>query len=168
MIGRLALMVTALALGVPGFARHAPAGPAAPGQGVTRIATSLPEPAGLRLAKRYCAECHATADGHSPLPDAPPFADLHRRYPAGCLDVVLAEGMLAPLRPGEEGGPRRHPRMPMVVLGDDERAELTAYLLSLDPRPRPAAPLCGNGHGSLERLRPHGARPATARAEEIG
>lgn len=99
--------------------------------------------AGLGLAKRHCSGCHAIAEGPSPLPDAPPFARLHRRYGAGCLDVLLREGMLSPLRPPEEGGPPRHPRMPMAVLDDDERASLTAYLRSLDPRRNPPAPRCG-------------------------
>jgi mono/diheme cytochrome c family protein len=99
--------------------------------------------AGLNLAKRHCSGCHAIADGPSPLPDAPPFARLHHRYGAGCLDALLHEGMLSPLRPPEEGGSPRHPRMPMAVLDDDEQASLRAYLHSLDPRRDPPIPRCG-------------------------
>jgi|EndMetStandDraft_6_1072998.scaffolds.fasta_scaffold26420_3 mono/diheme cytochrome c family protein len=94
---------------------------------------------GERLARRYCSGCHAVRDGASPLPDAPPFASLHDRYPPGGLATVLEEGMLAPRRPPEEGAPRSHPRMPMTQLDDDQRADLEAYLRGLDPR-RPAPP----------------------------
>lgn len=90
--------------------------------------------AGERLARRYCGGCHAVRDGASPLPDAPPFASLHARYPPGGLAAVLEEGMLAPRSPPEEGAPRSHPRMPMTQLDDDQRADLEAYLRSLDPR----------------------------------
>ena len=82
---------------------------------------------GERLARRYCGGCPAVRDGVSPLPDAPPFASLHDRYPPG--------GLLAPRRPPEEGAPRSHPRMPMTQLDDDQRADLEAYLRGLDPRP---------------------------------
>ncbi|MBO9707416.1 MAG: cytochrome c [Caulobacter sp.] len=99
-------------------------------------------PSGLTLAQRYCGGCHAVPDGRSPLPGAPAFAELHQRYAPGCLEDVLTEGMLAPLRPPEEGGPRRHPSMPMAVLGDDQRAELIAYLRGLDPRQDPIEPHC--------------------------
>lgn len=94
---------------------------------------------GERLARRHCGGCHAVRDGASPLPDAPPFASLYARYPPGGLAAILEEGMLAPRRPPEEGAPRSHPRMPMSLLDDDQRADLEAYLRSLDPR-RPAAP----------------------------
>ncbi|KAI6244285.1 Alcohol dehydrogenase GroES domain protein [Aphelenchoides fujianensis] len=68
----------------------------------------------------------------SPLPDAPPFARLHERYRAGGLDALLDEGMLAPADPPEEGSPRSHPRMPMAKFDDDQRADLKAYLKSLE------------------------------------
>ncbi|CAN5529428.1 hypothetical protein BH10PSE3_BH10PSE3_26940 [soil metagenome] len=89
--------------------------------------------AGQRVAQRNCGGCHAVAKGASPLDDAPPFRDLHKRYRAGGLAQLLREGMLQPLRMPEEGSPRRHPRMPMAVLGDDEITQLTAYLKSLEP-----------------------------------
>jgi mono/diheme cytochrome c family protein len=89
--------------------------------------------AGKRVAQRYCGSCHAVAKGASPLHDAPPFRDLHKRYRKGGLDQLLREGMLQPQRMPEEGSPRRHPRMPMAVLGDDEVTQLTAYLKSLEP-----------------------------------
>lgn len=98
--------------------------------------------AGQGLARRHCGGCHAIAGGASPYPDAPSFTTLYRRYRAGCLEVILDEGMLAPQRQPEEGGVRRHPRMPLAVFDDDERASLTAYLRSLDPRATPATPVC--------------------------
>jgi mono/diheme cytochrome c family protein len=89
--------------------------------------------AGKRVAQRYCGSCHAVAKGASPLHDAPPFRDLHKRYRKDGLPQLLREGMLQPQRMPEEGSPRRHPRMPMAVLGDDEVTQLTAYLKSLEP-----------------------------------
>ncbi|WP_232793140.1 c-type cytochrome [Caulobacter hibisci] len=88
---------------------------------------------GRRLAERHCGGCHAVDKGPSPLADAPRFRDLHKRYRAGGLAELLEEGMLQPSRMPEEGSPRRHPRMPMAVLGDDEIAQLAAYLKSLEP-----------------------------------
>lgn len=94
---------------------------------------------GQRIAQRDCGGCHAVAEGPSPLADAPPFRDIHRRYPPGGLRQILQEGMIAPLDPPEEGSPRHHPRMPMVTLEEDELADLMAYLKSLEaegPAPR--------------------------------
>ena len=90
---------------------------------------------GQRVAQRSCGGCHAVAAGKSPLADAPPFRDLYRRYPAGGLDALLAEGMLAPARPPEEGGRPSHPRMPTAALDVDQVADLTAYLHGLEPKP---------------------------------
>lgn len=91
---------------------------------------------GERLAQRHCGGCHAVRGTQSPFPDAPPFAGLHLRYPPGGLDTILSQGMLYPERPPEEGSPPSHPRMPTVRFDDDQRADLKAYLLSLDPRRR--------------------------------
>ncbi len=94
--------------------------------------------AGRRLAEEYCGTCHAVGGGgSSPLPNAPPFRELFRRFPKDRLASVLREGMLAPSSPQEEGSPRRHPRMPTAPLGDDQRAELQAYLQSLWPATSP-------------------------------
>lgn len=91
---------------------------------------------GERLARRDCGGCHAVRGTVSPFPDAPPFARLHKRYPPGGLDRLLGEGMLYPERPPEEGAVRTHPRMPQAKLDDDQRADLKAFLESLDPRRR--------------------------------
>ena len=90
--------------------------------------------AGERVARSACGGCHATAQGASPLADAPPFRELYRRYPPGGLEQLLQEGMLPPDRPQEEGSGVRHPRMPQVALDVDEVASLKAYLTSLEPR----------------------------------
>ncbi len=92
---------------------------------------------GQRIAERNCGECHAIGDGPSPNRDSPPFRLLYLRYGAGGLDALLAEGMLAPTAPAAEGSPRTHPRMPQVILGEDELAALKAYLHSLEPPSRP-------------------------------
>jgi mono/diheme cytochrome c family protein len=94
--------------------------------------------AGERVAQRNCGGCHAVAgEGASPLALAPPFRDIHLRYRAGGLEQLLREGMLQPESMPEEGSPPRHPIMPMIDLGVDEVAELTAYLKSLEPPARP-------------------------------
>jgi mono/diheme cytochrome c family protein len=90
------------------------------------------EAAGARIARTYCGECHAVGRGKSPLADAPPFRDLHRRYPpGGGLNDLLAKGMIASETPDEEGGAARHPRMPRVRLDEAQIGELTAYLQSI-------------------------------------
>ncbi|MGR4866457.1 c-type cytochrome [Caulobacter sp. LARHSG274] len=91
--------------------------------------------AGRRLAQRHCGGCHAVAAGASPLADAPPFRDIHRRYGSDGLRGLLAEGMIKPDPMPEEGSVRTHPRMPMAELGEDETADLVAYLRSLEPAP---------------------------------
>lgn len=71
-----------------------------------RVAAS----AGQRLADRYCGVCHAvTGREPGPLAEAPPFADLFRNTTEQRIEQLLASGMLAPLSPQDEGGPRRHP-----------------------------------------------------------
>jgi mono/diheme cytochrome c family protein len=91
--------------------------------------------AGKRVAQRNCGVCHAVGAGASTAPDAPPFRNLHKRYRSGGLPQLLREGMLQPTTPPDEGSPPRHPLMPMAVLGDDEVAELTAYLKPFEAAP---------------------------------
>ena len=94
--------------------------------------------AGERIARTDCSECHAVGPGKSPLADAPPFRDLHRRYPpGGGLNDLLAKGMITSETPVEEGGPARHPRMPQVRLDEAQIGDLTAYLLSIQTPRRP-------------------------------
>jgi mono/diheme cytochrome c family protein len=90
--------------------------------------------AGRRVAQRSCAGCHAIDQAQSPLPEAPPFALLHMRYPkGGGLDALLAGGMLPPDRPQEEGRGLGHWRMSTIALDPDEIASLKAYIRSLEP-----------------------------------
>lgn len=88
---------------------------------------------GERIARANCGECHEVGSGKSPLADAPPFAELYKRYRAGGLEGLLTEGMLARDPPLEEGSSNRHPRMPSVMLDLDQRKSLIAYLHSLEP-----------------------------------
>lgn len=110
--------------------------------GVLAVASSAaaetPEAsAGRRVAQRNCGGCHAVAAGPSPLKDAPPFAELHRRYPSGGLPQLLHEGMIAPIDTQEEGSAPMHPRMPQAPLGPDEVFELIQYLRTLEPGAKP-------------------------------
>lgn len=103
--------------------------------GPSRAQTAPPQEQGRRLAGTYCGECHALGDGPSPMPDAPPFAQLHRRYPpGGGLADLLGEGMIAPAIPQEEGAPRRHPRMPQVELDEAQVSDLIAFLTAAQAR----------------------------------
>ena len=50
---------------------------------------------GQRLAQANCASCHAIGRiGESPLRIAPPFRELHKRYPVENLAEALAEGIV--------------------------------------------------------------------------
>ncbi len=90
--------------------------------------------AGRALAQRHCGGCHALSGAMSPRPDAPAFPLLYQRYALGDLGRVLNEGQIAPIDPPVEGEPGPHPRMTTTVLDAGQRAQLTAYLNSLDPR----------------------------------
>jgi cytochrome c len=77
---------------------------------------------GYRLAQRDCGGCHAVdARGKSPNADAPLF----RLLAQGGYDV---DGLAASLRGGMMVG---HPRMPLISLGEDEIADLAAYVKSI-------------------------------------
>ncbi len=69
-----------------------------------------------------CARCHAVEDqGNSPLAEAPPFRNLHKKYPVESLSEALAEGIVT-----------GHSDMPEFVLTPDEIGEVIAYLESLE------------------------------------
>jgi mono/diheme cytochrome c family protein len=77
---------------------------------------------GRTLARAHCARCHAVGrSGTSPLAAAPPFRDLHTRYPVEELAESLAEG----IRTG-------HPSMPEFRFDPDQAQSLIAYLKSLE------------------------------------
>jgi mono/diheme cytochrome c family protein len=77
---------------------------------------------GTTLARTHCARCHAVGrTGASPLRVAPPFRELHTRYPVENLGEALTEG----IRTG-------HPSMPEFRFDPDEAEALIAYLKSLE------------------------------------
>lgn len=77
---------------------------------------------GERLAAERCGSCHAIGRTEtSPRPNAPPFRDLHRRYPVDNLAEALAEGIVT-----------GHPDMPEQSFSQPEINALLAYLRSLE------------------------------------
>src|ERR1700759_4374129 len=73
---------------------------------------------GRLLALTYCAKCHAIDKvSPSPLKPAPPFRDLHKRYPVEMLQEALAEGIVT-----------GHPTMPQFSFDADQVADFIAYL----------------------------------------
>jgi cytochrome c len=77
---------------------------------------------GRTFAQTNCSRCHAIGPvGESPLPKAPPFRTLHRRYPVEDLVESLAEGIRT-----------AHPAMPEFQLDAAQVADLIAYLKSLE------------------------------------
>jgi mono/diheme cytochrome c family protein len=78
---------------------------------------------GRTFAEQNCSRCHAIGrSGESPLAKAPPFRELHERYPVENLSEALAEG----IRTG-------HPAMPQFETLDIEQIDqLIAYLKSLE------------------------------------
>ena len=77
---------------------------------------------GQRLVQANCASCHAVGRvGDSPLRIAPPFRELHKRYPVENLAESLAEGILT-----------GHPTMPEFRFDPDQVAHVIAYLKTLE------------------------------------
>jgi mono/diheme cytochrome c family protein len=73
---------------------------------------------GLRYAQRVCAECHGVAPGQ-PIPAAAPTFRAIANTP-GMTAMALKVFFRTP-----------HRTMPNLVLSDDERDDLIAYILSL-------------------------------------
>lgn len=77
---------------------------------------------GQRLARLYCASCHAVDKvSPSPLTIAPPFRDLHKKYPVESLEESLGEGIMT-----------GHPSMPQFQFEPDQIADFVAFLKSLE------------------------------------
>jgi len=77
---------------------------------------------GRAFARVNCGPCHAVGRAdESPLKLAPPFRDLHRRYPVETLQESLAEGIIT-----------GHPTMPQFRLETNEIFDVIAYLKSLE------------------------------------
>ncbi|WP_334162244.1 c-type cytochrome [Phenylobacterium sp.] len=76
---------------------------------------------GKVLVQRHCAGCHAIATtGRSRNPAAPPFRELHRRYPVENLAEALAEGIIV-----------GHPAMPELRFGPTDVNAIIRYLKSV-------------------------------------
>jgi cytochrome c len=79
------------------------------------------EQRGFNFARTNCATCHEIGKiGASPVAEAPPFRDLHTRYPVEELEESLAEGIST-----------GHPSMPEWRLDPGEIGDLIAYLKTL-------------------------------------
>lgn len=78
---------------------------------------------GRAIAERECAHCHAVGrTGTSPHVKAPPFRDLHKRYPVQHLAESLAEGIVV-----------GHGDMPEFIFEPDDIDALLAYIASFGP-----------------------------------
>jgi cytochrome c len=77
---------------------------------------------GKRLALTHCGRCHAL-DKVSPSPfrPAPPFRDLHKRYPVDSLQEALGEGLVT-----------GHPAMPEFRFDSDQVGDFIAFLKTLE------------------------------------
>jgi cytochrome c len=76
---------------------------------------------GVVIARTYCVSCHAIDKvSPSPLRDAPPFRDLHKRYAVEGLQEALAEGIVT-----------GHPSMPEFRFDTDQIGDFIAFLKSL-------------------------------------
>ena len=85
-------------------------------------AASPDQQRGKTFALNNCARCHAIDRvSQSPLKIAPPFRNLHKRYPIETLAESLAEGI-------QTG----HPTMPEFRLDPDQIGDVIAYLKTLE------------------------------------
>jgi cytochrome c len=101
-----AFCIIGLCASEPAFAQQSPA-----------------EQRGLTFVRAHCARCHSIdAVSPSPLAIAPPFRDLHLRYPVEELRRPLSEGIVA-----------NHPTMPQFRLEPDQVEDVIAFLKSLQP-----------------------------------
>lgn len=81
---------------------------------------------GRTFARANCSKCHSIdAVTPSPLPIAPAFRTLSRRYPIEDLRESLAEGIVT-----------AHQNMPEFRLEPDQIDDFLAFLKSLQPRQR--------------------------------
>ena len=103
---RIAVVATVLILAVaPAFAQQ---------RGSAQV--------GQKLVQENCSRCHAVGrTGESPLRIAPPFRELHKRYPVENLAEALAEGIVT-----------GHPTMPEFRFDPDQVEHILAYLKTLE------------------------------------
>lgn len=108
----------ALAGAVAVLAVIAPADPAL-AQGAQRGVQHVQR--GVVIARTYCMRCHSIDKvSPSPLTAAPPFRDLHKKYPVERLEEALAEGVVT-----------GHPAMPEFRFEADQIGDFIAFLNSL-------------------------------------
>lgn len=80
------------------------------------------EQRGKNFVMNNCARCHAIDKvSPSPLKIAPPFRELHKKYPIETLQEALAEGIST-----------GHPTMPEFRLAPDQINDVLSYLKSLE------------------------------------
>lgn len=117
---RLAGAIAVLLMPISGIA----AAGVAQAQPATKYAQMI-EPGvqrGTLIARTYCAQCHSIDKvSRSRLALAPPFRDLHKRYPVEQLEEPLAEGLVT-----------GHPSMPEFRFDPDQIADFIAFLKSLE------------------------------------
>ena len=90
--------------------------------GVAAAQMSPSEQRGQTFVRANCSTCHAIDKlSASPLKIAPPFRELHRRYPVESLQEALVEG----IRTG-------HVNMPEFRLDAGQASDVIAYLKSLE------------------------------------
>jgi mono/diheme cytochrome c family protein len=81
--------------------------------------------AGRDLADEHCARCHAVGRrGASPMAKAPPFRDIHRKYPVDYLEEAFGEGTTG-----------NHLGMPDFTFDPRQVTDLLAYIKSLSNKP---------------------------------
>jgi mono/diheme cytochrome c family protein len=77
---------------------------------------------GLNFVRTNCARCHAIDKvSASPLAVAPPFRDLHKRYPVESLEEALGEGIVT-----------GHPTMPEFRLDPGQITDLIGFFKTLE------------------------------------
>ena len=86
------------------------------------LALTPAEQRGKTFVANNCARCHAVDKvSPSPLKIAPPFRDLHKKYPVDTLQEALAEGIST-----------GHPTMPEFRLEPDQINDVISYLKTLE------------------------------------
>jgi mono/diheme cytochrome c family protein len=91
-----------------------------PGAAAAQMSPS--EQRGQTFVRANCSTCHAIDKvSASPLKIAPPFRELHRRYPVESLQEALVEG----IRTG-------HVNMPEFRLDPGQATDVISYLKALE------------------------------------
>ena len=86
------------------------------------LAITPAEQRGKNFVVTNCSRCHSVDKvSPSPLKIAPPFRDLHKKYPIESLQESLAEGIVT-----------GHPTMPQFKLEPDQINDVLSYLKSLE------------------------------------